>query len=44
MYIGGLDHQDGIDGKYTYAWHDEVVQSELHIYVIIITPRLKSSM
>lgn len=28
MYIGGLDHENGTDGQYTYAWHDEVVQSK----------------
>ena len=37
MYIGGLDHgPEQADGKYTYAWHDEVVQSKL------ITVRLLS--
>ena len=28
MHIGGLDHEEGQDGKYTYVWHDEVVQSK----------------
>lgn len=28
MHIGGLDHEEGQDGKYTYIWHDEVIQSK----------------
>ncbi|KAF6037720.1 TSC2 [Bugula neritina] len=31
MYVGGLDHEQGADGKYTYIWHDEVVQMVFHI-------------
>lgn len=31
MFIGGLDHESEEDGKYTYIWHDEVVQSELAV-------------
>lgn len=27
-FIGGLDHEEEEDGKYTYTWHDEVVQSK----------------
>lgn len=30
-FIGGLDSEDGEDGKYTYLWQDEVVQSKLHV-------------
>ncbi|XP_067929120.1 tuberin-like isoform X2 [Watersipora subatra] len=37
MYIGGLDHQEGIDGKYTYAWHDEVVQMVFHVATMMPT-------